>query len=69
MSDVPTPLPNQTYEFHLRILGTELFAVGFTVSDGSNRWAVIGLVTILAIISMLAFYGPALLNLVHKSTG
>lgn len=36
--------PSQTYEFKLRLLGNEVFAIGISSSSASNKWIALALV-------------------------
>ena len=49
-----------TYEFKLRILGNEVFAVSLSTSNSSNRWTILSVGTILATLLLLVTYGTDL---------
>lgn len=50
------------YEIRLRILGNEIFAVSLSSSSDSNRWVLIGLVTMFSLLTVLGAYGEKLVN-------
>lgn len=52
-----------SYEVRLRLLGNEVFAVGFSSSSDSNRWIAIGLLTVFCTLTVLGAYGDKLLGL------
>ena len=59
---VQEPLQNHTYEFHLSLLGNEVFKVGFNTTSESGRWIGLSFATIFASLTALAFWGDSLLN-------
>lgn len=50
------------YEIKLRILGNEVFAVSLSSSSDSNRWILIGLVTMFSLLTVLGAYGEKIVN-------
>ena len=57
-----------TYEFSMRILGNEMFAVKMQVTDKSNRWVVLGTITAIGILSLIGAYGESFVELYRKIT-
>ncbi len=53
---------NNTYEFKVRILGNEIFAIGLTSSASSNRWTTIGLLSTFAVLTLLGAYGDKMVE-------
>ena len=51
-----------TYEFRLRALGNEVFAVSLSTSNSSNRWTILSITTILITLVLLGTYGGALVE-------
>lgn len=56
------PLQNHTYEFHLNLLGNEVFKVGFTTTSESGRWVGLSFATIFVSLAALAIWGEKLLT-------
>ena len=54
---------NKSYEFKLRILGNEVFAVGISTTDDSNRWMAIGLISMFSVLTILGAYGEKIISL------
>lgn len=52
-----------TYEVSMRLLGNEIFALALKSSDSSNRWVIIGMVTMFSLLTVLGAYGEKLANL------
>lgn len=60
----PTNMPvKQSYEFKIRILGNEIFAVGIASDSASNKWIGIALVAIFSILTVLGAYGEKIIYL------
>ena len=51
-----------TYEFRLRVLGNEVFAVSLSTSNSSNRWTILSITTILITLVLLGTYGGTLVE-------
>lgn len=49
------------YELSIRFLGNEIFAIGMASSSDSNKWILIGLVSMFSILTVLGAYGSSLL--------
>lgn len=57
------PLQEHTYEFHLSLLGNEVFKVGFTTTSESGRWLGLSVASIFISLIALAMWGDALMTL------
>lgn len=55
----------KTYEVKIRVLGNEVFAIGFAATSDSNRWIAIGLVTVFSLLTVLGAYGEKLVTMYH----
>lgn len=60
---------NKIYEVKIRILGNEIFAVGLTATNGSNRWVIIGLLTTFSILTIIGAYGEKFIELYKSAVG
>jgi hypothetical protein len=60
---------DQSYEFKLRILGNEVFAVSLSSTSTSNRWILIALVSIFTTLTVLGAYGEKFIMLYHSLVG
>lgn len=49
------------YELSIRFLGNEIFAIGMSSSSDSNKWILIGLVSMFSILTVFGAYGSSLL--------
>lgn len=56
----------RSYEFVLRVLGNEVFAVKLNTSNDSNKWVAISVVTIFCILTVLGAYGEKLVTLYNS---
>lgn len=56
----------KSYELKIRVLGNEVFAIGFSATNDSNRWIAIGLVTVFSVLTVLGAYGEKLISLFHS---
>ena len=54
---------NNSYEITIRILGNEVLGFGLKSSSKSNKWALIGLITLGVIVGILLNYGDKLVQL------
>ena len=57
---------DQSYEMKLRVLGNEVFAISLSSSSASNKWIVLALVSIFALLTVLGAYGEKFLNLYNS---
>lgn len=53
----------KTYELKIRILGNEVFAIGLSTTDTSNRWMAIGMISVFSLVTILGAYGEKIVNL------
>ena len=51
------------YEFKIRILGNEVFALGLSTTNNSNRWTTIGIASTFAILVFIGAFGTNLVEL------
>ena len=56
---------DNSYEITIRILGNEVLGFGIKSSSSSNKWALIGLVTLGVTLAVLLNYGDALIALTN----
>lgn len=54
---------DRSYEFVLRLLGNEVFALGFKSSTTSNKWLAIGLFAMFLVLLFLVIHGEALIKI------
>lgn len=54
---------DNSYEITIRILGNEVLGFGIKSSSTSNKWALIGLITLGVMVGILVNYGDALVAL------
>lgn len=52
----------KNYEFELRLLNIQVFAVKFVTSSDSKSWLGVGLLAILLFIGIILIFGKDLLN-------
>jgi hypothetical protein len=52
------------FEISLRILGNEMIGMRITSQSKTKKWAVFGLVTLIAIAMLANEFGPALMGMV-----
>ena len=67
MSETTPPL--NSYEIKIRVLGNEIFAINLSSSSESNRWVLIGLLTVFTTVTVLGAYGDKLVGLYHRLAG
>lgn len=60
---------DQSYEFKIRLLGNEVFALSLSSTSTSNRWILIALVSIFTTLTILGAYGEKFLSLYQSLTG
>lgn len=60
---------DQSYEFKIRVLGNEIFAVSLSSTSTSNRWTLIALVSIFATLTILGAYGEKFVSLYQSIAG
>ena len=60
---------DQSYEFKIRILGNEVFAVALSSTSTNNKWIAIALVSIFTTLTLLGAYGEKLATLYRWLVG
>lgn len=60
---------DQSYEFRIRILGNEIFAISLSSTSTSNRWIVIALLSVFTTMTVLGAYGEKLVVLYKSLLG
>lgn len=63
MTDTTETPTQKNYEIKIRVLGNEIFAIGISTSNDSNRWVLLGLITTFSILTVLGAYGEKLISL------
>jgi len=61
--------PKHLFEFKLRILGNELFAVSFGTNSDTNRSVMVGIVAIFSILTVVGAYGEKFAHLYRSLAG
>ncbi len=57
---------SKNYEFSLRLLGNEVFAVKFSSNATSSKWLAIGIVASAAALTFLVVFGKDIFSLIAK---
>ena len=53
----------KTYEIRIRVLGNEIFALGLSATDNSNRILAFGLLTVFCVLTIVGAYGDKLVGI------
>ena len=59
---------NKSYEIKIRLLGNEVFAIGLTATDTSNRILAFGLITVFCTLTIIGAYGEKLVGVFKSLT-
>lgn len=58
----------QSFEFRLRILGNEIFAVGIATTSATNKWAGIALLSTFIIVATAGAFSDQAVELYRQAT-